>query len=189
MPISARRPCHCEEGEARRGNPSPPVGVGVPDAAQQVPLGYGPSPCLPLERFALLLPHAPNYLPLEGFAVLNDRPVACQTREPLSARPVEPNAPTVATGSGSGAVAESCGGTVLWTGKNRISPAVARQRLPTRNIPPRAKEVQKRSFAGVLSPISFAVERNGAVGDIVPLKTVSSPPPSRVCGCPPAPAR
>ena len=27
------------------------------------------------------------------------------------------------------------------------------------------EEMQKRSFAGVLSPISFAVERNGAVGD------------------------
>ena len=32
-------------------------------------------------RFSLLPPH-PSSLPLEGFAVLNDTPVACQTRGP-----------------------------------------------------------------------------------------------------------
>ena len=57
-------------GAQRRGNPFPFVGADA-HAAKQVPLGT--SARCGVSRLASLN---------EGFAVLNDRPVACQTREP-----------------------------------------------------------------------------------------------------------
>ena len=43
-------------------------------------------------RFSLLPPHLPS-LPLEGFAVLNDRPMACQIRGPTRRETGAPNIP------------------------------------------------------------------------------------------------
>ena len=65
--------CHCE-GASRPRNPFLSVGAGVPDG----PFVGADDPVRPPRPQA----RNPRCIPLEGFAVLNDTPVACQTREP-----------------------------------------------------------------------------------------------------------
>ena len=118
----------------------------------------------------------PSSLPLEGFAVLNDTPVACQTRGPtrretgapisrrrqpppthcgasrrngrdlIIANPVEANTPTVAGQAVAEASAPVNAGTVLLTDSDDRCTPPASTHRQIRTCPPRAKGSLNRRF-------------------------------------------